>query len=160
MKSVVLIICGMTAVHWRVPPACKPPQFLLHTVANQWTEGAQLVHNTIVAMLHAMQAHPSPTTPKPWYKMSLPTKYCTVSSSLDVVCKAAPAFPTAHTEWPDFSLFIAAIPLGPVPTPPPRHFLLRVGSSFPPSLSSFFFFLPSCQNTFPPCFSLTPPHQL
>ena len=71
--------------------------FLLHTVANQWTEGAQLVHNTIFAMLHAMQAHPSPTTPKPWHKMSLPTKYCTVSSSLDVVCKAAPAFPTAHT---------------------------------------------------------------
>ena len=55
------------------------------------------MHNAIFAMLHAMQAHPSPTTPKPWHKMSLPTKYCTVSSSLDVVCKAAPAFPTAHT---------------------------------------------------------------
>ena len=45
-----------------------------------------------------------------------------------------------HTEWPDFSLFIAAIPLGPVPTPPPRHFLLRVCSS---ALSLLFPLFPS-----------------
>ena len=53
-------------------------------------------------------------------------------SSLDVVCRASISSGT-HT-LPDFSLFIAAIPLGPV-KPPPRHFLPHV--CFPSPSRSF-----------------------
>ena len=67
-----------------------------------------------------------PTTPN-LVKSALP-----LISSLDVVCRASISSGT-HT-LPDFSLFIAAIPLGPV-KPPPRHFLPHV--CFPSPSRSF-----------------------